>query len=272
MNSLPTVAGSAAPRDRCSPVERQSRRGDGRPTTDIQGSNGVIHVIDAVMIPPAGTATPTSTPTSCNGHRHHHGSRRHDDGRHHHPGDPTATRRALDVLPLAVGSTRRARADRRAAALTPPPFSDVRPSGGRFGSRARRESFPPAAKEAGRAWSDMMDRPESLLGARTQLRSGSFARAPGSRRNPVPGQAVIPVAGDRHRRRHRRCEQRRPDPIICRPRRGQAVFHPLLARSRRSSRRSSSQSSLLSHPAEQYIWRTGSCRSSVGQRHLLAQR
>jgi|GEM_PF-557924 uncharacterized surface protein with fasciclin (FAS1) repeats len=47
-------------------VEAGRVRVDGAMVTqaDIQGSNGVIHVIDAVLLPPAGNATPTMTGTA----------------------------------------------------------------------------------------------------------------------------------------------------------------------------------------------------------------
>lgn len=62
MSSLPTVQGSALP------VTVQAQGGiriDGANViqADIPASNGVIHVIDAVMIPPTATLAPTMTPT-----------------------------------------------------------------------------------------------------------------------------------------------------------------------------------------------------------------
>ena len=56
-------------------VEAGRVRVDGAMVTkaDIQGSNGVIHVVDAVMLPPASNATVYA---GC-----------HDDGAHHRPGE-----------------------------------------------------------------------------------------------------------------------------------------------------------------------------------------
>jgi uncharacterized surface protein with fasciclin (FAS1) repeats len=62
MTSIPTVQGSALP------VTVQAQGGirvDGANvvTADIPASNGVVHIIDTVMVPPAGTVAPTLTPT-----------------------------------------------------------------------------------------------------------------------------------------------------------------------------------------------------------------
>ncbi len=62
MTSLPTVQGMPLP------VIIQPQGGirvDGANvvTADIPASNGVIHVIDTVMVPPTATPAPTPTPT-----------------------------------------------------------------------------------------------------------------------------------------------------------------------------------------------------------------
>jgi uncharacterized surface protein with fasciclin (FAS1) repeats len=80
-------------------VEAGRVRVDGAMVTqaDIQGSNGVVHVIDAVMIPPAGTATPTATMTAM--------PITTTPGRTATAGTTVpATATGFDVLPLAVAS------------------------------------------------------------------------------------------------------------------------------------------------------------------------
>ena len=64
---------------------------------DIQGSNGVIHVIDAVMIPPAGAATPTATGTVMTT-----APVGTTTARTTAPVNTTATATGVDALPLAV--------------------------------------------------------------------------------------------------------------------------------------------------------------------------
>ncbi len=93
-------------------VENGRVRVDGAVVTqaDIQGSNGVIHVVDAVMIPPAANATVTQTAIATT-------PAGTTTARTTVPVNTTATRAGADILPLAVGRARRARADRRSAAL-----------------------------------------------------------------------------------------------------------------------------------------------------------
>jgi uncharacterized surface protein with fasciclin (FAS1) repeats len=84
MSSLPTVQGSALP------VTVQPQGGirvDGANviTADIPASNGVIHVIDAVMVPPTTTPAPTPTPTRT-------------------PILPTTTASGFDAVLLSIGA------------------------------------------------------------------------------------------------------------------------------------------------------------------------
>jgi uncharacterized surface protein with fasciclin (FAS1) repeats len=84
MSSLPTVQGSALP------VTVQPQGGirvDGANiiSADIPASNGVIHVIDAVMIPPTTTPSPTPTPTRT-------------------PILPTTTASGFDAVLLSIGA------------------------------------------------------------------------------------------------------------------------------------------------------------------------
>ncbi len=78
-------------------VESGRVRVDGAMVTqaDIQGSNGVIHVIDAVMLPPApnATATQTAIATTPAGTT---------TARTTVPVNTTATRAGADILPLAA--------------------------------------------------------------------------------------------------------------------------------------------------------------------------
>jgi uncharacterized surface protein with fasciclin (FAS1) repeats len=64
---------------------------------DIQASNGVIHVIDAVMLPPAGNATPTATGTATTA-----APTGTTPARTTVPVNTTATQAGLDLLPLAA--------------------------------------------------------------------------------------------------------------------------------------------------------------------------
>ena len=98
MSSLPTVQGQPLP---VTVQPGGTVRVDGATvvTTDIKASNGVIHVIDAVMIPPAGNATPTAVMTgtaitTAPGGMTTAGTTI--------PVTATATQTGLDVLPLAL--------------------------------------------------------------------------------------------------------------------------------------------------------------------------
>ena len=69
---------------------------------DIQGSNGVIHIIDAVMLPPTGeNATPTATTTGTASTTAPGGT---TAARTTAPVNTTATAAGVDVLPLAMAS------------------------------------------------------------------------------------------------------------------------------------------------------------------------